>query len=117
MDTEQRRHLRVHGPFEGYRIGVIDARVTIYDLSEGGCFVNCATASPEAGRSLVLKIEIPEEGWVCLKSQALYAKPGYGFAVSFVDVPRDAAERLRRGIRRRQGLLPAPDTRGGGHSK
>ena len=110
MDTELRRHLRVHGPFEGYRIGVIDARVTIYDLSEGGCFVNCATTSPEAGRSLVLKIEIPEEGWVCLKSQALYAKPGYGFAVSFVDVPRDAAERLRRGILRRQGLLPAPDT-------
>jgi two-component system response regulator (stage 0 sporulation protein F) len=108
METEQRKHARIHGPFEGYRIGVIDARVTIYDLSEGGCFVNCATTAPETGRSLVLKIEIPDEGWVCLKSQALYAKPGYGFAVSFVEVPHEAAERLKRGMGRRQGLVPDP---------
>jgi two-component system, cell cycle response regulator CpdR len=109
MEEEHRRHARIRGPFEGYRIGVMDARVTIYDLSEGGCFVNCATTAPDAGRSLVLKIEIPEEGWVCLKSQALYAKPGYGFAVSFIDVPNDAADRLNRGMRRRLGLLPDPE--------
>jgi CheY-like chemotaxis protein len=106
METDQRKHVRIHGPFEGYRIGVIDVAITIYDLSEGGCFVNSVTIPPDVGRNLVLKIEIPEEGWVCLKSQVLHAKPGYGFAVSFVDVPQDAADRLRRGICRRQGLEP-----------
>jgi CheY-like chemotaxis protein len=104
MSNEQRRHVRIAGPFHGLRIGLIDAPVTIYDLSEGGCFVNCLTAPPEPGRNLVLKIDLPEEGWICLKAEVKYAKPEFGFAVSFVDVPTDAADRLRQGIRRRQGL-------------
>jgi CheY-like chemotaxis protein len=103
MSNEQRRHVRIAGPFHGLRIGLIDAPVTIYDLSEGGCFVNCLTAPPEPGRNLVLKIDLPEEGWICLKAEVKYAKPEFGFAVSFVDVPADAADRLRQGIRRRQG--------------
>jgi CheY-like chemotaxis protein len=102
--NEQRRHVRIAGPFHGLRIGLIDAPVTIYDLSEGGCFVNCLTAPPDPGRNLVLKIDLPEEGWICLKAEVKYAKPEFGFAVSFVDVPSDAADRLRQGIRRRQGL-------------
>jgi CheY-like chemotaxis protein len=104
MSNEQRRHVRIAGPFHGLRIGLIDAPVTIYDLSEGGCFVNCLTAPPDPGRNLVLKIDLPEEGWICLKAEVKYAKPEFGFAVSFVDVPTDAADRLRQGIRRRQGL-------------
>lgn len=106
MGNEQRRHARITGPFNGSRVGLIDSPVMIYDLSEGGCFVNSVAAAPDAGRNLVLKIEVPDEGWVCLKSQVIYAKPEFGFAVSFVDVPRDASERLRRGVLRRQGLLP-----------
>jgi CheY-like chemotaxis protein len=109
MEQKHRRHVRIRGPFEGYRIGVIDVAITIYDLSEGGCFVNSVTTAPDIGRNLVLKIELPEEGWVCLKSQVLYAKPGYGFGVSFVDVPHEAADRLRRGLCRRQGLSPDPE--------
>jgi CheY-like chemotaxis protein len=108
MSNEQRRHVRIAGPFHGLRIGLIDAPVTIYDLSEGGCFVNCLTAPPEPGRSLVLKIDLPEEGWICLKAEVKYAKPEFGFAVSFVDVPTDAADRLRQGIRRRQGSTGEP---------
>jgi CheY-like chemotaxis protein len=104
MGNEQRRHVRIPGPFHGLRVGLIDAPVTIYDLSEGGCFVNCLTAPPDPGRNLVLKIDLPEEGWICLKAEVKYAKPEFGFAVSFVDVPSDAADRLRQGIRRRQGL-------------
>ena len=87
MTNEQRRHVRIPGPFHGVRVGLLDAPVTIYDLSEGGCFVNCLTAPPEPGRHLVLKIDLPEEGWICLKAEVRYAKPEFGFAVSFVDVP------------------------------
>jgi CheY-like chemotaxis protein len=36
----------------------------------------------------------------------MYAKPEFGFAVSFVDVPADAADRLRRGLLRLRGQLP-----------
>jgi CheY-like chemotaxis protein len=109
MESEQRRHVRIAGPFDGYRVGLIDSPVTIYDLSEGGCFVNWVTSAPEVGRALILKIEIPEEGWVCLKSQVMYSKPAFGFAVSFVEVPHEAADRLRRGILRRRGLPPGAE--------
>jgi CheY-like chemotaxis protein len=109
MTNEQRRHVRVPGPFHGVRVGLLDAPVTIYDLSEGGCFVNCLTAPPEPGRHLVLKIDLPEEGWICLKAEVRYAKPEFGFAVSFADVPSEAAGRLRQGIQRRLGLTAETD--------
>ena len=105
MTSEQRRHIQIPGPFDGYRVGLIDSPITIYDLSAGGCFVNSFSAAPDVGRHVVLKIDLPGEGWICLKSQVMHAKPEFGFAVSFIDVPRDAADRLERGIRRRQGLF------------
>src|ERR1700704_6675099 len=110
MSNEQRRHVRIPGPFHGVRVGLLDAPVTIYDLREGGCFVNCLTAPPEPGRHLVLKIDLPEEGWICLKAEVRYAKPEFGFAVSFVDVPAEAEGRLRQGIQRRQGLTADTDS-------
>jgi CheY-like chemotaxis protein len=106
MGIEKRRHVRVAGPFDGYRVGLVDTPVRIYDLSEGGCFVNCLHATPAPGRSLSLKIDVPDEGWISLKGEAVYARPEFGFAVSFVDVPAEASDRLRRGLLRLRGLLP-----------
>ena len=105
MVINQRRHTRVPGPFDGYRIGLLDTPIRIYDLSEGGCFVNSQHALPSPGRPLILKIDVPDEGWICLKAQVMYSKPEFGFAVSFVDVPADAADRLRRGLLRLRGVL------------
>jgi CheY-like chemotaxis protein len=106
MGSERRRHVRIVGPFDAYRLGLIDSPVTLADLSEGGCFVNFVNAPPEAGRDLVLKINVPQEGWICLKAQTLYAKPEFGFAVVFVEIPRDASDRLKRGLLRLQDLSP-----------
>ena len=55
MGIEKRRHVRVAGPFDGYRLGLLDTPVRIYDLSEGGCFITSPHASPASGRHLVLK--------------------------------------------------------------
>ena len=74
MDTDRRQHVRVAGPFDGYRVGLLDSPVTLYDLSEGGCFVNGDHATPDAGRNLVLKINVPDEGWLLLKARALSSK-------------------------------------------
>ena len=103
MGIERRQHIRIAGPFDGFRVGLLDSPVTLYDLSEGGCFVNVVTAIAEPGRHIVLKINVPEEGWIFLKARALYTKPEFGFAVTFVDNPPEAAERLRRGLLRLQG--------------
>jgi CheY-like chemotaxis protein len=110
VGINQRRHTRVPGPFDGYWIGLLDTPVRIHDLSEGGCFVNSLDTLPSPGRPLVLKIDVPDEGWICLKAQVVYTKPELGFAVSFVDVPADAADRLRRGLLRLRGLLTDSQT-------
>jgi CheY-like chemotaxis protein len=106
VGIEKRRHVRVAGPFDGFRVGALNTPVRIYDLSEGGCFVNSVHAAPAPGRPLVLKIDLPDEGWIYLTCEAVYAKPEFGFAVAFVDVPAEASDRLRRGLLRLRGLLP-----------
>ena len=52
MGSDRRRHIRIVGPFDAYRVGLIDSAVTLYDLSEGGCFVNFVNESPTAGVTL-----------------------------------------------------------------
>jgi hypothetical protein len=87
---ERRQHQRVPGPFEGVRTGLLDMPVQIFDLSAGGCFVN-AIHEEDEGVRLSLRIYLPAEGWIAVSAVTLYRRPGYGFAVRFVDP--DAATR------------------------
>jgi hypothetical protein len=73
------------GPFDGYRVGVLDTPLLIYNLSEGGCFVNSLYDTP-VGQRLVLRISLPNEGIVTINAETVYVQPGFGFAVRFVDV-------------------------------
>src|SRR5262249_9565687 len=82
---ERRRYMRVAGPFDGRRIGALETQVLIYDLSEGGCFV-IAFHDQEVGRHLDLRIELPQEGSVLVKAETVYNRPGFGFAVRFIDL-------------------------------
>ncbi|MQA29087.1 MAG: hypothetical protein GEU82_04505 [Luteitalea sp.] len=104
MGIERRRHVRIAGPFDGYRVGFINTPVRIYDISEGGCFVNSLHSAPDAGRQLELKIDLPGEGWISLKAEALYAKPEFGFAVSFVEMPAETFRRLQGTLLRLGGM-------------
>jgi hypothetical protein len=109
METGKRRYVRVAGPFDGGRVGALNTPVRIYDLSEGGCFVQTLQAAPKTGQHLVLKIDLPEERRIYLKGETVYVKPNVGFAVSFVDIPVEASQRLRRGLLRLRGLLAESD--------
>ena len=106
----ERRYTRVPGPFEGTWVGFLNSPVRIYDLSEGGCFLDAPQKLGRVGRPLFLKIDVPDEGWICLKARMMYGTPESGFAVTFVDVPADAADRLRRGLLRLRGRLPDAQT-------
>jgi CheY-like chemotaxis protein len=103
--TNKRRFVRVAGPFNGWRIGMASRPLRIYDLSDGGCFVETLESAPEPGRPLVMKIDVPGEGAIYLKGETVYVKPDVGFAVSFIDVPADAFDRLRRGLLRLRGVV------------
>lgn len=87
------------GPFDGKRIGLIDTEVQIYDLSEGGCFVNSMQEQLE-GREVELEINLPEEGTITVTGLTLYSRAGFGFATRFTSVPPEDMERLVRELDR-----------------
>jgi hypothetical protein len=97
--ANRRQHLRVPGPFDGWRISVLQTPVQIYDLSPGGCFVNSLNEQ-RPGVRVVLEIELPGEGRIKVTGETLYARPDFGYAVRFVDVPFDLAARIDAALRR-----------------
>ena len=68
------------GPFDAWRVGFLETPVRIYDISLGGCFVH-AMHEQERGVVVMLKIQLPDEGWIELKAETLYRRPGFGFGV------------------------------------
>lgn len=97
--ANRRQHVRVPGPFDGWRISVLQTPVQIYDLSPGGCFVNSLNEQ-KPGIRVVLEIELPGEGRIKVTGETLYAKPDFGYAVRFVDMPSDLAARIDAALRR-----------------
>lgn len=95
MSKNRRQHIRVTGPFDGKRIGLIDTPVQIYDLSEGGCFVN-AMQEQQEGREVELEIVLPQEGSIRVVAQTLYSRPGFGFATRFTTLDDEARDKLAR---------------------
>src|SRR5688572_20607089 len=99
MGVEQRRSVRVAGPFDGWRVtNAIETPIRIYNLSEGGCFITSLHEAPAPGRKLVLKIELPKEGWIDVKGETLYAREEFGYAVRFSEMSSDAFTRLERAL-------------------
>jgi hypothetical protein len=95
----RRRFVRVRGPFDGRRVGLLTVPVTIHDLSVGGCLIQAYHEEP-AGRRFPLEIELPVEGWVQVQAESLYSREGYGFAVRFVEMDESTREGLARAIER-----------------
>jgi hypothetical protein len=93
----RRKHKRIEGPFEGFRVGALETPIQLYDLSRGGCFIN-AMHQQQAGIKVLLKIDLPIEGWITVKAETLYLRDEFGFAVRFVEMSEEAAERLERAL-------------------
>jgi hypothetical protein len=94
--AESRRvHTRVHGPFDGIRIGALETPVQLYDLSRGGCFIN-SMHQQQPGVKLVLKIDLPHERWITVNAETLPRSSEFGYAVRFVTMNAESIERLER---------------------
>jgi hypothetical protein len=93
----RRAHHRVAGPFDGRRVGALETPIQLFDLSLGGCFIN-SLHEQKLGIMLVLKIELPGEGWITLKAKTLYRRGEFGFAVKFIEMSEDASLRLERAL-------------------
>lgn len=97
--ANRRQHVRVPGPFDGWRISVLPIPVQIYDLSPGGCFVNSLNEQ-KPGIRVVLEIELPGAGRIKVTGETLYSKPDFGYAVRFVDMPTELSARIEAALRR-----------------
>ena len=94
---DRRKNDRYAGPFDGFRVDVIETPLSIFDLSRGGCFIN-SIHEQAPGVRFQMKIDLPRVGWVRLTAETLYARHGYGFAVQFVDLDAATAARLEQGL-------------------
>jgi hypothetical protein len=94
---ERRRDERFAGPFDGFRVDLLETPLSIFDLSRGGCFVN-SSHEQERGVRFRMKIDLPGVRWVTLTAETLYGRAGYGFAVQFVDLDESTAIRLEQGL-------------------
>lgn len=96
--TEERRGAdRLPGPFDAWRVGLLESPVRLYDLSTGGCFVH-AMHEQQVGVIVMLKVQLPKVGWIELKAETVYRRPGFGFAVRFIDVDDATRGRLEEGL-------------------
>lgn len=109
MSKERRQHVRVKGPFDGCRVGALDTPVEIYDLSEGGCFVNSFHEPPDIGRRLKLRIDLPGQPSLSLDAEVCYARLG-GYAVRFADLSAETKRRLKKAIEDLIGTGPEETT-------
>jgi len=93
----RRRDARVRGPFDGLKIGLIEIPVRIYGLSESGCFVTSVLEN--APSQLNLKVFLPHEGWISVKTAIVRSMPGQGFTVRFIEISYDDRVRLEHSLR------------------
>lgn len=96
---DRREHRRFTGPFDGRRVDALETPIRIYDLSRGGCFVT-AMHSQKPGVRLTLRIDLPHEGWIVVKAETLARHDECGFAVRFLHMDADQAERFDRALQR-----------------
>ena len=79
----------------------------IQNLSEGGCFVD-SLFQAEVGRHLSLGVSVPGEGWITVKAEVVHGRPGFGFAVRFVEMTDATRACLARVVASRTESV-APD--------
>jgi hypothetical protein len=109
--AEQRQHVRVPGPFDGIRVGMLETPIRVYDLSEGGCFIG-SLHDTAPGQRLVIRIQLPKEGLITLNAEALYERTGFGYAVRFVEVADHAQASLHRVVYRTYQRIRSQDSSG-----
>ena len=102
---DRRQHDRVPGPFDGSRVGALETPLRIFDLSRGGCFVN-SMHEQKSGIRFTMRIELPYVGQITAKAVTLYLRPGFGYAMQFVDMNEETAGRLEEALGQLQDREP-----------
>jgi hypothetical protein len=98
VTTGTRRYVRALGPFNGYHLGLRKKAVLIFNLNVGGGFVTFTDEQPDEA-TLVLTIDLQQDGRVTAKAETVYRDPS-GIAVRFVGLDADSSDRVARAVER-----------------
>jgi len=90
---------QIAGPLEGYRLGVTDVPVRVFDLTLDGCLVELSFGTL-SGRNIRLQVDLPGEGWTLLHCETLHIAGDNAFAVRFIRVDEEIRGRIVRAIDR-----------------
>jgi PilZ domain len=95
VTSENRQHPRHSYPLDATWTGASGTTHSrVADISVGGCFVQ-SLAMPAAGETTTVTL-VDGDRQIVLRALVVYAEPGMGFAVRFVDVGKDELDALAR---------------------
>ena len=103
-----RRVRQIAGPLDGYRLGVSDVPVRVFDLTTDGCLVELSFGTL-SGRNVRLQIDLPGEGWIVVRCETLHIAGHNAFAVKFTRLDAEARSSIGRAIDRRLDRPPEAD--------
>jgi hypothetical protein len=99
---------RIAGPLDGYRLGVTDIPVRIYDLTLEGCLVELSFG-PLTIKGIRLQIDLPGEGWTVIHCEMLHLAGHNTFAVTFTRMDEETRSRIARALARLGDRPPEDD--------
>jgi len=99
---------RLTGPLDGYRLGVTDVPVRIYDLTLEGCLVELSFG-PLTIKGIRLQIDLPGEGWTVVQCEMHHLAGHDTFAVTFTRMDEEARSRIARALARLGDRPPEDD--------
>jgi hypothetical protein len=102
---------QIAGPLEGYRLGVTDVPVRVFDLTLDGCLVELSFGTL-SGRNIRLQVDLPGEGWTLLQCETLHIAGDNAFAVKFVQMDAEIRGRIWRAIDRQSHRSPGNEAPG-----
>lgn len=96
-NPERRAARRVRGPFDAQRVGLLNFKLRIYDLSADGCLID-SLAEVTAEHTLRLRIELPDGNLITVRGQVMLPPRDIGYAVRFVDVDAPTRQMIERAL-------------------
>ncbi len=96
-NTERRTHRRLRGPFDAVRVGLLDFKLRVYDLSAGGCLIDSLTEITSE-QPIRLRIALPDGNSVTVRGQIKLPPRDIGYAVRFVDLDASTREMIERAL-------------------
>ena len=78
----------------------------VTSLSRGGCLLQTGAIQPLFGKTIHIRIALPEREWWEVRGEVLYYLRDVGFGVEFTDFTDEDAATLRSLMRRHQAQPP-----------